>query len=79
MKNETGVEAVIKFLQHGDDAKSIDQEANLFETGMLDSLQFMSFIYLLEEHSSVGIELENLEITHFETLRAIKENFFGYA
>lgn len=46
-------------------------DTDLFETGLLDSLQFVQLLTLLEQHFGVRFSLEDLEIDNFRSIGRI--------
>ena len=46
-------------------------DVDLFATGMVDSLMFVKLLASLEEHFSIRVSFEELEIDDFRTLRQI--------
>lgn len=55
----------------------IDEDLNLIENRVVDSLAFLELVMLLEELTGKNIAVENLTLTMFSTLRAIREHFFA--
>ena len=54
-------------------ADNIENEENLFETGLLDSLTTLKFFCCLEDAFKIEIDLAEVEITDFETIEKINE------
>jgi len=46
-------------------------DADLFAAGIVDSLMFVKLLAALEEHFSIHVSFEELEIDDFRTLRQI--------
>ncbi|MGL5834096.1 MAG: acyl carrier protein [Waterburya sp.] len=57
--------------------EDIPEDLNLIENRLIDSLQFVSFLMFLEELREEEIEVDNVDFSMFQTLRAIKANFFN--
>ena len=51
------------------EAPSLD--ADLYETGVLDSMAFVELLAFLEKESAVKVGLDDLEIDNFRTIRKI--------
>jgi acyl carrier protein len=49
---------------------------DLIENRVLDSLGFVEFLYLLEEHSGQEISIDSVSREDFRTIERIKERFF---
>jgi acyl carrier protein len=56
-------------------AGEIDEQVDLIEGRLIDSLDFLEFIYLLEEVSGSAIDLSTVTVDDFRTLRSINERF----
>jgi acyl carrier protein len=52
---------------------------DLIGGGLIDSLAFLEFIYLLEELSGQSIDLQQITIDDFRTLARIEKRFFSVA
>src|SRR5687768_1187062 len=46
-------------------------EADLFETGFLDSLSFVSLLVHIEEEFSIQIDLKDLDLSRFQSVASI--------
>ena len=57
--------------------EDIDEDLDLIENRLIDSLQLVSFLMFLEEIREEEIEVENLDFSMFQNLRSIKENFLN--
>jgi acyl carrier protein len=55
---------------------SIDPNENIVECGLIDSLEFINFLYIIEEQRGLGIPASILQLEKFKTLNSIIENFF---
>ena len=53
------------------DAAALDDQTNLIEEDILDSLGIMSLVEFLEERFGLDIDPAEIEIENFETLAAI--------
>lgn len=58
------------------DLEDIDPDLDLIENRILDSLGFVDFLYLLEEHTGQPISLDTVSAEDFRTLNRIKARFF---
>lgn len=56
---------------------SIDPDDNLLEKGLLDSLQFVNFLFFVEQVRGAPIPPEQVVPKNFSTLRSIERAFFG--
>ena len=52
-------------------------EADLFATGILDSLRFVELLAALEETFAIQVSLEDIEIDDFRTLSSIADFVAG--
>jgi len=55
----------------------IGMDYDLIESRLIDSLQFLEFIYLLEEVSGQTIDLQTVTIDDFRTLERIRDRFLS--
>lgn len=60
-------------------AREIDPHEDLIEGRLIDSLDFLEFIYLLEELSGRSIDLQEVSVDDFRTLERISERFLEAA
>lgn len=56
-----------------------DEHDDLIGRGLIDSLAFLEFIYLLEELTGRSIDLGQATVEDFRTLARIEECFFAAA
>jgi acyl carrier protein len=75
--NSSGFAFIVDYLrtrkpEYGDLAPDFD----LIENRVLDSLGFVEFLYLLEEHSGQEISIDSVSREDFRTIERIKERFF---
>ncbi|MGW4890529.1 acyl carrier protein [Streptomyces murinus] len=54
----------------------IPGDLDLIENRIIDSLSFVEFVFLLEQHSGRAIEMETLDVDSIRTLDAIEAAFF---
>lgn len=54
---------------------TIDPDFDLIENRVLDSLGFITFLYVLEKQTGKEIPLEQVSPEDFRTLRRIRESF----
>ena len=64
-------------LARHEDLDDIASDLDLIEHRLIDSLSFVEFVFLLEQHSGRAIQLETLEVDEIRTLDAIQANFFS--
>ncbi|MFD3875974.1 holo-ACP synthase [Streptomyces sp. NPDC058623] len=64
-------------LARHEDLDDIASDLDLIEHRLIDSLSFVEFVFLLEQHSGRAIQLETLEVDEIRTLDAIRANFFS--
>ena len=75
--NSGGFAFIVDYLrtrkpEYGELAPDFD----LIESRVLDSLGFVEFLYLLEEHSGREISIDSVSREDFRTIERIKERFF---
>ncbi|MCX5375088.1 4'-phosphopantetheinyl transferase superfamily protein [Streptomyces sp. NBC_00091] len=63
-------------LARHEELEDIAPDLDLIENRLIDSLSFVEFVFLLEQHSGRSIQLETLEVDEIRTLDAIKTHFF---
>jgi acyl carrier protein len=51
----------------------IEQDANLFESGIVDSFQIVSLAFFIEEKFGVPLDFEQIEEKDFGTLSALTD------
>ncbi|MGW0395408.1 holo-ACP synthase [Streptomyces sp. NPDC003042] len=56
--------------------EDIPSDLDLIEHRLIDSLSFVEFVFLLEQHSGRSIQMETLEIDEIRTFAAIEAHFF---
>ncbi|MFC1408873.1 acyl carrier protein [Streptacidiphilus sp. N1-12] len=54
-----------------------DPQEDLIEGRLIDSLDFLEFIYLLEEVSGRTIDLQEVSVDDFRTLERIEQRFLA--
>ncbi|MFF9351860.1 acyl carrier protein [Streptomyces sp. NPDC014734] len=59
--------------------REVDPAEDLIEARLIDSLDFLEFIYLLESVSGRTIDLEEVTVDDFRTLDRIRERFLAPA
>ena len=59
------------------DATTIDDTTDLFESGLVTSIQFVELVLLVEELSGQEIAVDDNAVDRFRTLQAISENYFA--
>lgn len=63
-------------LKRHPDREDIPGDLDLIENRLIDSLSFVEFVFLLEQHSGRPIEMETLEVDAIRTIDAIDAHFF---
>lgn len=58
------------------DVKDLPSDLDIIESKLIDSLQFIEFVYLVQELSGTEVQLDHLDLEDFRTLRAIQSRFF---
>jgi acyl carrier protein len=72
-----GLRLVIEYLEaRRPDLAPADPEMDLIENRVLDSLGFVEFLYLLEEHTGQELTLDTISPEDFRTVSRIKARFF---
>lgn len=75
--SQSGVDFVVDYLlSKRPDLTEIDVDLDLIENRILDSLGFVNFLYVVEEHTGTEISLEDVTPEDFRTVRSIAKRFF---
>lgn len=53
------------------DLEAVSEETDLFEVARIDSLALVELIFALEQELGVSLPLEELDVEHFRSVRAI--------
>ncbi|MER6778153.1 MULTISPECIES: acyl carrier protein [unclassified Streptomyces] len=53
----------------------IPEDLDLIENRLIDSLGFMEFILLLEDLIGRELQLDQIDVNHFRTLRSLTDHF----
>ncbi|MGW1642796.1 4'-phosphopantetheinyl transferase superfamily protein [Streptomyces lavendulae] len=64
-------------LARHEELDDIAPDLDLIENRLIDSLSFVEFVFLLEQHSGRSIQMETLEVDEIRTLAAIETHFFA--
>jgi acyl carrier protein len=73
----SGFDIVVEFLHaKRPDLSEIPHDLDLIENRILDSLDFISFLYVVEEQTGQEIPLEETTADDFRTINTIKRRFF---
>ena len=59
------------------DFGEIGPDVDLIDNRIIDSLGFVDFLYLLEEHTGREIPMESVTPEDFRTISAIQKRFFS--
>lgn len=70
MKGEV-VEKVRRFLADNLRGHTVDDEADIFASGLVNSLFAMRLVLFVEQAFSIVVETEDLELDNFRTIAAI--------
>lgn len=81
MTDVTGFDFILGYLQtrytHArEDAQALPPDYDLIESRVLDSLGFVEFILLLEEHSGQEISIDSVSREDFRSIESIRRRFF---
>ncbi|MGO4463275.1 holo-ACP synthase [Streptomyces sp. M-16] len=63
-------------LARHEELDDIAPDLDLIENRLIDSLSFVEFVFLLEQHSGRSIQMETLEVDEIRTFAAIETHFF---
>lgn len=63
-------------LERNKDLSNIDPDEDIVEAGLIDSLEFINFLFIIEEQRGVEIPASILQFEKFKTLNLILDNFF---
>jgi len=73
---KAGLEQIVAWLrQINPDAVSIEDSTDLFESGLVTSIQFVELVLLVEELCGHEVVVDDDAVDRFRTLRAISENY----
>lgn len=85
MTDPTGFDFILDYLQtryrqaqnaHGGTPPPLAPDYDLIENRVLDSLAFVEFILMLEEHSGQEISIDSVSKEDFRTIDSIRKRFF---
>lgn len=81
MTIEIAIEKVRDYLKEQGREKNIaiDDELDLIESGILDSLQIMALVIVIEKIRQKPIAIEDLSMEHLRSITLIQKNFFHAA
>jgi acyl carrier protein len=72
-----GADLVLSYLlARRPDLASIDDDLDLIDNRVIDSLGFVNFLYVLEEATGRSISMDDVSAEDFRTLRRIRQRFF---
>jgi acyl carrier protein len=78
MTASTGFDIIVGYLRTSrPELGEIAPDLDLIESRVLDSLGFVEFLLLLEEHTEREISIDSISREDFRTLNSIKERFFN--
>jgi acyl carrier protein len=58
------------------DLTAIDEDLDLIDNRIVDSLSFVNFLYVLEEATGRTISMDEVSPEDFRTIRRIRKRFF---
>lgn len=59
------------------DITSLPLDYDLLENKVIDSLQFIEFVFFVQELSGQSIPLDEIDLQKFKNLNAIKDSYFA--
>ena len=68
-----------KIERAGLDNRTLDDDIDLLQSGLIDSFEFLDLISAIEEQSGITIDLGAMEESDFTTLRGLVNNVLGAA
>lgn len=72
-----GTDFITQFLRSKrPELEHVDEDLDLIDNRILQSLHFVEFLYLLEEKTGQEIQLDEVTPDDFRTIARIKERFF---
>ena len=57
--------------------KKFDDDDDIFENRLINSLQFVEFVIFIEEITGISIDMENIDLDDFRSITDIKRAFFA--
>jgi acyl carrier protein len=63
-------------LDRNQELTHIDPDMDIVENGLIDSLEFINFLYTIEEERGAEIPASILQLEKFKTLNSIVTHFF---
>ena len=77
MTTSNGFDVVVDYLrQCKPELGDLPADLDLIENRILDSLAFVEFLLILEEHSGREISIDSISREDFRTITSIRERFF---
>ena len=77
MTTTDGLDAVVDYLRRcKPELDEVPADLDLIENRILDSLAFVEFLLLLEEHTGQEISIDSISREDFRTLTNIRKRFF---
>ncbi|UQX04713.1 acyl carrier protein [Streptomyces sp. RerS4] len=62
-------------LERNPDIEEIPEDLDLIENRLVDSLGFMEFVLLLEDLIGRELQLNQIDVDHFRTLRSLQHHY----
>ncbi|MFI8263938.1 MULTISPECIES: acyl carrier protein [unclassified Streptomyces] len=70
------IKPVVDWLrERNPDVEEIPEDLDLIENRLIDSLGFMEFILLLEDLIGRELQLDQIDVNQFRTLRSLTDHF----
>jgi acyl carrier protein len=57
--------------------EDIEPDYDIIENRLIDSLSFVEFVFVVEQHSGKSIDLQSVQVDEFRTINAIGQAHFG--
>jgi len=71
MEEETGIKATVKhFISSSSNITNMDDDDNLFESGIVNSLFAVQLMTFIEKTFAIEVGMEDLDIENFKSLNA---------
>jgi acyl carrier protein len=80
MSVENAIAQVRDYLQQQNSTSGllIEDDLDLIESGVLDSLRLMTLVIVIETVRGRAIAIEEMSVDHLRTVNLIRQNFFAH-